>query len=69
VLTNWRRCRGTQTLVATISVSFYFDYDLPAGDYLKRLPWFAGKLGVSIEDHLVDFLGWWMILVWNMRMW
>jgi hypothetical protein len=33
-----------------------YPHDLPAGDYLKRLPRFAGKFGVSTEDHLADFL-------------
>jgi hypothetical protein len=26
VLTNWRRCRGTQALVTTTLVSFYFNW-------------------------------------------
>jgi len=30
--------------------------DLPTGKYLKRLPRFTGKMGVSVEDHFVDFL-------------
>jgi hypothetical protein len=33
-----------------------YPHDLPAGKYLKRLPRFTGKLGVSTEDHLADFL-------------
>jgi len=31
-------------------------YDLHAGEYRKHLPLFAGKFGVSVEDHLDDFL-------------
>jgi hypothetical protein len=31
-------------------------HDLPVGEYRKHLPLFAGKFGVSIEDHLADFL-------------
>jgi hypothetical protein len=31
-------------------------HDLPTGEYRKRLPFFAGKFGVSVEDHLADFL-------------
>jgi hypothetical protein len=33
-----------------------YQHDLPAYGYHKRLPLFAGKFGVSTEDHLVDFL-------------
>jgi hypothetical protein len=31
-------------------------HDLPTGEYHKRLPKFAGNYGVSVEDHLTDFL-------------
>jgi len=33
-----------------------YPHDFPIGDYLKCLPQFMGKLGVSVEDHLADFL-------------
>jgi hypothetical protein len=31
-------------------------HEIPAGEYHKRLPLFAGKFGVLAKDHLVDFL-------------
>jgi hypothetical protein len=33
-----------------------YPHDLPTRKYLKRLPQFTSKLGVSTEDHLTEFL-------------
>jgi hypothetical protein len=40
-----------------LSFVAFLDYphDLPACKYLKCLPLFAGRLGESVEDHLVVF--------------
>jgi hypothetical protein len=33
-----------------------YPHDLPARQWLKRIPLFAGRLGESVEDHLAKFL-------------